>query len=196
MKLIMIRHGLPERVETQDGTPADPGLSQLGERQARRVAAWLAPETIDRIYVSPLKRAQQTASPLAESKNLKPDTETRIAEFDAESNLYVPLEELRRTDYEAWRTFMKTGYPADVDVVGFCQGVVDGMEDIIASNRGHNVAIVCHGGVINAWAAHVMGMDFKLFFAPDYTSVNRFLAAGSGERSLESLNETSHLRDL
>jgi hypothetical protein len=33
-----------------------------------------------------------------------------------------------------------------------------------------------------------------LFFLPHYTSVNRFLAARSGERSVVSLNETGHLK--
>ena len=30
LELILIRHGLPERVETEDGTPADPPLSEVG----------------------------------------------------------------------------------------------------------------------------------------------------------------------
>ena len=41
MELILIRHGLPERVETEDGTPADPPLSEVGHEQARRMANWL-----------------------------------------------------------------------------------------------------------------------------------------------------------
>jgi probable phosphoglycerate mutase len=54
---------------------------------------------------------------------------------------------------------------------------------------------VCHGGVINSWAGHVLGVrEPFFFFDPGYTSVNRFLAAGSGERSVVSLNETAHLR--
>ena len=54
--------------------------------------------------------------------------------------------------------------------------------------------MVCHGGVINAWAAEVLGIEPRLFFDPTYTSINRFVAARSGERSLVSLNEAAHLR--
>jgi probable phosphoglycerate mutase len=54
---------------------------------------------------------------------------------------------------------------------------------------------VCHGGVINAWAAHLLGLPRVLFFSPHYTSLNRFVAASSGQRSVVSLNETGHLRD-
>ena len=54
--------------------------------------------------------------------------------------------------------------------------------------------MVCHGGVINGWAGHVLGLGPQMFFNPDYTSINRFRAASSGERSIVSLNETAHLR--
>ena len=42
MDLLLIRHGLPVRVENPDGRPADPPLSQEGREQAERVAHWLA----------------------------------------------------------------------------------------------------------------------------------------------------------
>ena len=42
MELILIRHGLPEHVETEDGTPADPNLSEVGREQAQRMASLLA----------------------------------------------------------------------------------------------------------------------------------------------------------
>jgi hypothetical protein len=38
-------------------------------------------------------------------------------------------------------------------------------------------------------------MSPQLFIDVTYTSVNRFMAASSGERSLASLNETAHLGD-
>ena len=52
---------------------------------------------------------------------------------------------------------------------------------------------MCHGGVINAYASHVLGIEFPLFFQPTYTSVNRFLASSAGHRSVVSLNEAGHL---
>ncbi len=78
----------------------------------------------------------------------------------------------------------------------FQRGVVDCVERIIADHGGGRVAVFCHGGVINAWAAHVLGIETPLFFDPTYTSINRFLAARSGERSVASLNEMAHLREL
>jgi hypothetical protein len=54
---------------------------------------------------------------------------------------------------------------------------------------------VCHGGVINAYLAHVLGLGARRgFFYPNYTSVHRVAAARSGERSIVTVNETPHLR--
>ena len=49
MELLLIRHGLPERVVNEDGTPADPPLSAKGRDQAERVARWLEGVSIDRL---------------------------------------------------------------------------------------------------------------------------------------------------
>jgi probable phosphoglycerate mutase len=82
-----------------------------------------------------------------------------------------------------------------VDMAEFQKMVVDGMEEIIAAHPGGKVAVFCHGGVINVWAAHVLGMEPRVFFEADYTSINRFLAARSGQRAVVSLNERAHLLD-
>ena len=83
---------------------------------------------------------------------------------------------------------------AGVDIAAFRKSVVDAIEGLVREHRGRRVGVVCHGGVINAWAGHVLGIEDPLFFEPTYTSINRFLAAGTGERSVVSLNEAAHLR--
>jgi len=196
MELILIRHALPITRETEDGSPADPPLSDAGQGQAGAMASWLASERIDRLYASPLRRAQQTALPLAERLGMEIETEPRVSEYDRDSAVYVPLEDLKKNDYEAWRDFMERGYPEGMDLEEFCREVVAGLEEIVASNSGARVAVVCHGGVINIWASHVLGLELKLFFDPRYTSINRFMASGAGHRSVFSLNEVAHLRGL
>ena len=193
MDLIIIRHGLPLTVTGATGA-ADPALSETGHEQAARVARWLADEHIDSLYSSPMNRAQQTAHPLAKLRKLEPIIRDGLAEYDQHSSSYVPLEELRRTNYDLWRERMKGGLMGDTDEAQFRQVVVQTIESIIAENPGGRVAIVCHGGVINAYASHILGVDKVLFFNPTYTSINRFAAARSGERTVLSLNEAAHLR--
>jgi probable phosphoglycerate mutase len=74
--------------------------------------------------------------------------------------------------------------------------VVAAIEQLIAAHPGQRIAVVCHGGVINAWATHTLGLEPRMFFNPGYTAISRFLAASSGERSILTLNETAHLRAL
>ncbi len=193
MELLLIRHGLPLRVQTNDGSPADPALSDMGLHQAERVAEALAGEAIDRIYSSPLLRAQQTASPLAERLRLEIEIEHRVREFDADADEYIPLEEMKRTDPERWRAFMAGGYNDQTDFESFVAEVIEGLRAIVDDNPGRRVAVFCHGGVINAWATHVLDIEPRLFLDARYASISRFMAASSGQRSIASLNEAAHL---
>jgi probable phosphoglycerate mutase len=196
MELLLIRHGLPIRVVNDDGRPADPPLSDTGRDQAERVAAWLEGLHIDAIYASPLRRARETAEPLAQRRRVEVQIEPGIVEYDAGSELYIPMEELKETDNERWREVISGGYAPDFELKVFHDIVAAALERIIAANPGKRVAVFCHGGVINCWATKVLKMPPQLFIDATYTSVNRFLAASSGERSLGSLNETAHLRGL
>ncbi|MCC6436590.1 MAG: histidine phosphatase family protein [Acidimicrobiales bacterium] len=198
MELLLIRHALPVRVEREDGGAADPPLAELGSAQARRMAAWLAPERLHALYVSPLQRARQTAQSLAEVSGLEPVVVDGVAEYDRHDSVYIPIEDLRAArddkDAERWKALI-------ADTISderkrWRDEVVASMEEIVGRHRGHNVAVVCHGGVINAYVTHVLGVEKPMVYEPKYTSVNRIVAASSGERSVLTLNEAPWLREL
>jgi len=191
MELILIRHGLPEKVIRDDDTPADPPLSEHGHVQAAKMAEWMQRESVDRLYSSPMARAFQTAEPLAAAQGLEIELDQGVAEYDRDSAFYIPVEELKQTDYERWKQLMSG--EVDINFDDFAYTVIESMERIIAENKGKRVAVTCHGGVINVWSAHVIGFQPRLFFNPDYTSINRFMAASSGEKSVVTLNEAVHL---
>lgn len=190
MELILVRHARPEQIVNADG-PANPPLTDVGHRQARAVAGWLAAEPFDALYSSPMTRARETADPFARLTGMDVRIRNGVQEYDAEHPSYVPIEVMRQ-DKAAWKSFLDE--EMGIDRSAFVDEVVSTVEDIIADHRGDRVVVVCHGGVINAWAANILDIGQKLFFNPDYTSVNRFMAASSGERSIVSLNETAHLR--
>ena len=71
-------------------------LSPLGERQARSAAETIAGELeISRIVCSPMRRAQQTAAPIAELTGLRPQTWDWLYEL-RESDAYNALPELEQ----------------------------------------------------------------------------------------------------
>lgn len=193
MELILIRHALPVRIERADGAPADPELSDIGHRQASALARWLQDEHIDRLYSSPLRRALQTAEPIADSHGLDIVVHEGVSEFDRDADFYVPLEELKHTDYAKWLSLVQGGW--EFDPVAFTRTVSAALGEIIEGNRGRRVAVVCHGGVVNVWTAAMLGIDRPMFFPPEYTSVHRYRARDRETAMLVALNETAHLRD-
>ncbi len=188
MELILVRHGRPER----SAATSDPVLSPLGHDQAARVARWLESENVDAVWSSTMRRAVQTAEPFAARAGHPIREHAGIVEFDQAAGTYIPTEELKRENFALWQQ-MATGAHG-VDMNAFQARVVAGMEDIIAAHPGHRVAVFCHGGVINMWATHVLGLVPRIFFEADYTSINRFACARSGQRGVLSLNERAHLR--
>lgn len=55
-------------------------LSARGLEMAERIAQWGSDRPIAQIYASPLERAQQTATPIAQKKNLPIATDVRLIE--------------------------------------------------------------------------------------------------------------------
>lgn len=190
----MIRHALPERRENTDG-PADPALAPEGHRQAELMAKYLASERIDAVYTSPLKRAMETAEHVGRAFGLPTTVVDGLAEHDRNASEYIPMEELkaagdpRFTDYGSWVGEIE---PDDV----FVDRVIGSIDPIVEAHPGQNVAVVCHGVVINMYIAYVMGVDIPPpgFFYPNYTSISRVVASRSGVKSVVTLNESSFLR--
>lgn len=196
MELVLVRHGLPVRRELTHGA-ADPELAPDGRAQAVRLAEYLAREEIAALYVSPLKRARETAEPLAGLLGISPVVVDDISEFDRNSSEYVPIEELRGTNDPRWLKMIRGEWEEGHDHPElFRKRVIEAFERIIAAHPGQRVVAVCHGGVINQYLAHVLGIRTQLgFFYPQYTSIHRVTASREGLRSLSTLNEVAHLRD-
>ena len=195
MEIVLVRHGLPLRVELETGI-ADPELASEGHEQAAKMAAYLGVEDMEAVYVSPLRRAVETARPLCKLLGLEAVVSEGVAEFDRNSRDYVPVEELRATNDPRWEKLLRGEWDGvDEDPSLFKARVVATVEDMIARHPGGRVVVVCHGGVINQYLAHVLGIETHIgFFYPKYTSIHRVMAARSGQRSIVSINEASHLR--
>jgi len=195
MEVALIRHAMPIRKELASGV-ADPELSADGHAQAKLLAEYLSVERFDELYVSPMKRAQETAAPVAIALNLPMITIDGVAEYDRNSSEYVPVEELKATNDPRWQQMVNGDWSGfDESEEEFAHGVVSTIESLITQHESQKIAIVCHGGVINAYVSHCLKLpNSRGFFYPNYTSIHRIAAARTGERSIVTLNETSHLR--
>jgi broad specificity phosphatase PhoE len=197
MELVLVRHAEPIRIgpEESGGEAVDPELTRRGLEQARRLGAWMAAEPVHHVVSSPLRRAAETAAPIAQARGLEVEIIDELREWDADSDHYIPMEELRETKDERWQAMVEGRWEdyGGENPVRFRDRVVPTLNAVIAAHPGDTVVVVCHGGVINVYLAALLGLAQHLWFDPAYTSVSRVRASRDGARSLASLNETAHL---
>lgn len=194
MELLLIRHGLPVRVESD--RPVDPPLADLGHAQAAALAQWLVPAPVDAVVSSTMARAAQTADHVTEQFGLAATRYEDLAEMDRSSHAYIPLEELSR-DHPHMQAFIAdwVGPEGESLRAEFSERVLRALAHITADPPGERVAVVCHGGVINAILSHVLQLPRLLFFEPAYTSISR-ITYDDGRYRLHSINEAAHLRNV
>jgi len=196
MELVLVRHAEPVRTPAGSVTgPADPGLTPLGLEQAERLAAWLASEPIDVVLSSPMRRARETAEPIAAALGIDVEIVDGLIEYDSTSADYIPTEELQATNDPRWLAMVEGRWeelgadPAHV----FKARVAQCVDEIVDRFPGRRVVAVCHGGVVNCALASILEIDRYLWFEPYYTSISRVIASRSGVRIVVSLNERAHL---
>lgn len=197
MELIIVRHALPHRADGEDAT-ADPELTELGLRQAEATGGFLAGEQIDALAASPLRRAHQTAEPLARRRGLDIVTVEGLREIDPFGGAYVPAEEMTE-DHPVIQRLAEDRFSlfgSEEDFTRFRSTVLAAFDDVVARYRGKRVAVFCHGTVIGTYLTSLLGLDDPLVLLPDYCGVSRVLASSTGHRTLRSVNETGHVRDL
>jgi len=181
-----------------DGT-ADPDLSEVGRRQAQRTADFLEAEGIDHVVSSTMRRAHQTALPLAERLGLEIEQIDVLKESDHRSQTYVPIEEMSPDDPDTAHYFDGDNLFASVFSDGyeeFEKRVVQSFEHVIATNRSRRVAVFCHGMVTTVYLKTILGIGDVFSLLIDYCGINRVQASTAGHRTVRSVNETAHVRDL
>ncbi|HEX4189549.1 MAG TPA: histidine phosphatase family protein [Marmoricola sp.] len=85
MRLLLLRHGQTHGNTSGALDTALPGLelTDLGQRQAEAAARALADQAIERIFISPTLRTQQTAAPLAAALGIEPEVRDGLREIKA-----------------------------------------------------------------------------------------------------------------
>lgn len=201
-QFLLIRHAYPARVEGAAGG-ADPGLTPEGLAQARALAAWLRDEPLVAVHSSPARRAVETAAPLADDHGLDVVEDSGLLEYDWGQADYVHFEDLRAENHPMlayWREILRVPIAESEEVRSFVQQAHDAVDRIAEQYDDGTVAIVCHGGVINAWAAHLLGARKFMVTRTDYAAFSRVVRHDTdltGDRwVISSLNEAAHLRGL
>jgi 2,3-bisphosphoglycerate-dependent phosphoglycerate mutase len=204
--LILVRHGQqvwPQSPNAAASEWVDPPLSETGRRQAEVVGAALAREVVDAVYSSHLKRALETGRQIGRHHGMQPQVFSELREIEmfrdlpAGTRMRDAIAEpiLRGIQERFVHERCWDVYPFTEGSAAFRNRVVNTIEGILATHSGQRVVIACHGGVINAYIGHILGLREDMFFRPAHASVSRVLAR-DGRRVVQSLNEVHHLGEV
>lgn len=167
----MVRHG---RADAQAQNPRDPGLDDLGRRQAGETAAALAPKGPLPIHSSPFARARETAAALAELWDVEVAIEPRVAEIP------FPMTDL--AERGAWLRQAMAGRWSSLDE--YLQAWRRDLVDCV-TRLDCDCVVFCHFIAINVVAGAAQDDDRLVIFQPDNASVTVFNNDGGELRLLE-----------
>jgi broad specificity phosphatase PhoE len=191
--LIIVRHGRTEANASGLllGRRLDPGLDELGRRQAGELAKVL--RGADRIISSPLRRTRETAAALGGPV----DIDERWVEIDYGTLDGTPLSEVPPETWATWRadTAFTPGGGESLAAVG--QRVRAAAEELREEARDRDIVVVTHVSPIKAAAGWALGVGdevvWRMWCAP--ASITRIGTAGPMP-SLHAYNVTAHLDGL
>ncbi|MEM7336595.1 MAG: histidine phosphatase family protein [Chloroflexota bacterium] len=168
MRLFMIRHGQSYvNLKEWDEGNMDMGLTELGHQQAEALGKWIPTEVtqIDALYVSTMKRAQETAEYVSNAyKNVTPIPEPRIREIGNNQVTKDPWPNEELPEYgNYWgseRPFhsITPDHPGGESLMHFRIRIGEFFEDLVEKHDGETVVAVCHGGVIEMAFDHMFNI--------------------------------------
>jgi probable phosphoglycerate mutase len=199
-RLYLVRHAQSEgnRGDYEEAD-RDPPLSEVGREQARRLGQRFARQKVDAAYSSPLRRALETARAIAGAANLKVRTledlrEVELGEAQHDFDAYSEEEALALRDRIARRPTWDS-FPGSEGSAAARSRIVEAMDRIIEECGGKRVAVVAHGGVIQTYVSHVLGLEPDFVFYAFNAGITSIRAQGD-RRVIWRLNDVAHLDGL
>jgi broad specificity phosphatase PhoE len=194
---LLIRHASHDLLgRALAGRSSAVGLSGQGHAEARRLAERLTGAGIDALYVSPQRRARETAAPLAATLGLDPVVREELDEIHFGGWTGYSFDRLAGDP--AWAVWVGQRSaacpPGGESIVSAQQRIVKWIDALGARYGDRTIALVSHGDVIKAAVAHVLSSPLdqleRFEIAPASVSV---IAAGPGWAQVRLLNHTGPL---
>lgn len=205
MHLTIVRHGETDwnRAARMQGH-ADEPLNALGREQAAQVALALADYPLAAIYSSDLSRAADTARAIAAAhpvlRTLPLHTSSAWRERDYGRFQGMTLPEVEAIDPQAahkWRSRVADFAPDGGEtLLQFRERIAQQLNALAAQHAGQNIAVVCHGGVLDiVWRiVHGVPVDAPRAWPLPNTGINQ-LRYADGRWQLLDWGNTAHLRE-
>jgi len=173
-------------------------LNETGHRQAQAVAQRLCKGETDALYASPLRRALQTAQPIAEACGLKVQPLGGLIDIDYGNWAGQSPEEVAAKYgdlYQAWiDTPHLVQFPKGESLDQVRSRAWEALEQICLRRGSQTVVVVSHVVVNRVLICAVLGLSDSSFWqiAQDNGAIN-VVQAQQGKYRLLLLNDTCHL---
>lgn len=198
MHFYLVRHGESQfNAEGRIQGQLDVELSAAGRRQSLAVAAALADKRIEAVFTSPLKRAAETAQPIAEALGLALQSDDRLREIHAgifQGLLWREIESAHPVAAAQWLKqepdFVVPGGESRRALMtrGTCALTY------IRTLPYSAVAVVSHGGLLSAALKGLLAIPVERApFSLRNASITQ--ARWDDQFRLLTLNDTEHLRN-
>lgn len=221
MDLFLVRHGQPDLAPDRIARN-DPGLTELGREQARRVGHRFATvEGVDELWSSPMNRAVETSAPVAEELGRDREVYDWLKEIQNPPEWEgSPADEVERAlEHATFRSIdeLWDGLPRGESFRDFHQRVVTGLVETFDAHGVHpdeshgpqlwnvedperRIVIVAHAGTNAVILGHLLGLDPVPWewdrFRQPHTGVSRlttFRVSTGWAFSLRQLGDVTHL---
>ena len=200
-RLILIRHA--ECVANRDRLAlgrADSPLTERGLRQAQALGEALAADRVDRILSSPLRRACDTAAPVAQRRELPVGAIDALTEMDIgelEGLTWPQARERFAAFLDEWRgpQAALVRMPGGESLVEVQARAWEAVAPLLTADDDRTAVVVSHNFVIRALICRALDLDLSHFrrFELDLAARSVLVRRG-GLNVLLSLNDLSHLR--
>ena len=194
--LLLIRHGENDYVKTGKMAGRLPGvhLNERGQKQAQALGEALKGVPITAIYSSPLERAIETATPIANVRNLKiiqnPNLlDTDVGKWQGKSLAMLRLKKEWKIVQSAPSRFQFPEGESFLDLQSRIANVLEGI--VKKHNKSKDiVAVVFHADPIKLAVSHFLGLPLDHFqkLSCDTGSLT-MLHAGEAGANLVKLNQ-------
>jgi broad specificity phosphatase PhoE len=191
--LIVVRHGRTEANASGLllGRRLDPGLDDLGRRQAEALARVLPGDA--RVVASPLRRTCETAAALGRDV----EVDDRWIELDYGELDGTPLRDVPRDVWAGWQADPSWAPPGGESLTDLGARIRGACEALAEECAERDVIVVTHVSPVKAavaWALDVGDhISFRTFVGPASVTT---IATTLGRPSLHGFNVCSHLEGL
>lgn len=146
------------------GRSPEAHLSREGRAQAERLAARLSSLPIRAVFASPIRRAHETAEPLADRLGLSVRLDDALAEIDYGEWTGGRFDELaRRPRWRRWNQFRSgTAVPGGESMLEVQARVVGALLRLRDEHPTACLAVVSHGDPIKSAIAYFLGVPLDL----------------------------------